>query len=285
MNAQDYNEAFAASLRASLGNSASDYPLKSRVEELTKNNEVERLFPGRDKLWLQKELSKWRSKLSGEDTRFFGTLQSLQLYCTLTGQLPNDVLLSTRRYTGPARVEFLRRETILELAEELQRGGTIPKHSCALPVLYAPAQMTAVFLFIYSQKKAGVDSVCLRFGISEPDGYVSTEGGDCLGGISTAADSIYYIADLSRPEGTTRLQEAYDKIRGEFEAVCGATETPLNDTVNEFYDLMGPWVCCDRDDLLFSWYPPRKRMLDHQRTVNSLNDVLSRFESKVEQER
>ena len=63
MSAPDYNAAFAAALRSSLGTSAADYPLKIRIEELTKNNEVERLFPGHGKLWLQKELSKWRSKL------------------------------------------------------------------------------------------------------------------------------------------------------------------------------------------------------------------------------
>lgn len=257
MSGADYNGAFIAALRTALGSSAADYPLKSRVEELTRNNDVETLFPGRDKLWLQKELSKWRGKLGGGDARFCGTLQSLQLYCTLTGQLPNDVLLGAEKYAGPARVEFLRFETIRELADELRRSGAAPQHGCALPVLYAPEQMTAVFLFIYTQKKAGESSVCMRFAISEPDGYVDTDGGDCLGGISTAADSSYYTADLSRPEGSERLREAYVKIRGEFEAVCGAAESQLSDAVNEFYDLMGQWARREREDLLFSWFPPR----------------------------
>ena len=285
MSAPDYNAAFAAALRSSLGTSAADYPLKIRIEELTKNNEVERLFPGHGKLWLQKELSKWRSKLGSKDGHFYGTLQSLQLYCTLTGQLPNDVLLNTKKYSGPARVEFLRRETIIELAEELQRGNAVPEQGCALPVLYAPAQMTAVFLFIYPQRKPGSNAVCLRFGLSEPDGYVSIEGNDCLGGISTATDSSYYTADLSRPEGMTRLREAYDKIRGEFEAVCSAIETPLSEAVNDFYALMGPWTQRKREDLLFTWYPPDRSLHDRRRSSSSLNDVLSRFGTEVERER
>lgn len=274
MSAPDYNGAFTAALRAALGSSAANYPLKTKVDELTKNNEVEKLFPGRDKLWLQKELSKWRGKLGGEDARFSGTLQSLQLYCTLTGQLPNDVLLDARRYTGPARVEFLRFETILELAGEIRRSDALPRHGCTIPVLYAPEQMTAVFLFIYTQKKAGESAVCMRFGISEPDGYVDTDGGDCIGGISTATDSSYYIADLSRPEGMTRLREAYEKIRGEFEAVCGAAVSQLGDAVNEFYDFMGQWAREEREDLLFSWYPPQRKAAAGENVPDKLDHVL-----------
>lgn len=272
MSTAGYNEVFAASLRAALGHSPQDYPLKAAVEELTKNNEVARLFPGHDKLWLQKELSKWRGKLASESFR--GTLQSLELYCTLTGQKPNDVLLGEKRYAGPARVEFLSFQTILDLAEEVRSRKILPPHGCVLPVLYAPERMTAVFLFLYTQKKSGESAVCMRFGISEPDGYVDTDGGDCLGGISTATDSSYYIADLSHPEGVNRLREAYEKIRREFDAVCGAAESPLSDAVDEFYTMMGSWARKEREDLLFSWYPPKKKAAAAGYVPDKLDHVL-----------
>lgn len=270
MSAADYNGVFSATLRGALGHSAADYPLKRRVEELAKNHEVEKLFPGHSKLWLQKELSKWRAKLDREDARFCATLQSLQIYCTLTGQLPNDVLLPARSYAGPARVEFLSLATILEIAQELRRADTALAHGCALPVLYAPERMTAVFLFLYPQKRAGQDTVCMRFGISEPDSYVDMDGS---GGISTAPDSSYYIADLSRPEGMERLQEAYGKILGEFEAVCAASESQLGEAVRDFYALMGEWAQEKREDLLFSWFPPAREAAAEKRSLDSLSGL------------
>ncbi|MBR3704734.1 MAG: hypothetical protein IKM11_04550 [Oscillospiraceae bacterium] len=267
MSAGDYNEVFSAALRSALGCSPSDYPLKNRVEELTKNNEVEQLFPGHGKLWLQKELSKWRGKLSADDQRFCATLQSLQIYCALTGQTPNDVLLPARRYNGPARVEFLRFETIMELARALARGDAALRHACALPVLYSPERMTAVFLFLYPMKRAGRDTVCMRFGISEPDGYVDADG---IGGISTAPDSSYYIADLSHPEGMERLREAYEKIRGEFEAVCASAESQLGESVRDFYAMMGDWTQEERSDQLFSWFPPSRAETARRQSLDSL---------------
>lgn len=285
MSASAYNERFAAALYEALGESASDYPLKQRVEELVKNREVEQLFPGRDKLWLQKELSKWRGKLHSDGKRFCGTLQSLQLYCALTGMQPNDVLLPADGSVSPARIEFLREETIYELAEELAEGRKRMEHGCALPVLYAPREMTAVFLFIYPVRKAGEETVFMRFAISEPDGYVEFDGGDCIGGISTAADSRYYTADLSHSEGMQRLREAYSKIRGEFESVCGTRESPLQDAIHAFYDMMGSWARNEREDLLFTWYPPREESTRKEQQKSSLGDMLGSHGFTTERER
>ncbi len=280
-----YNERFAAALTAALGEKSSDYPLKQRVEELIKNREVEQVFPGRDKLWLQKELSKWRGKLRADGKKFCGTLQSLQLYCDLTGLRPNEVLLPAESYVSPSKIEFLQEETIYELAENLAGGEQQMEQGCALPVLYAPGEMTAVFLFIYPVRNAGQQAVHMRFAISEPDGYVDFDGSECTGGISTAADSRYYTADLSHPEGIDRLREAYRKIRGEFESVCSTRESPLKDAIHSFYDLMGSWVRNEREDLLFSWYPPQEDTARQARGTESLGDVLSGYGFAAERER
>ena len=271
MSAGDYNEVFSGALRSALGTSGTDYPLKRRVEEITKNNEVEQLFPGHGKLWLQKELSKWRGKLAAEEPHFSATLQSLQIYCTLTGQTPNDVLLPSRRYSGPAQVEFLRFETIMELAHALANGASAPQHACAVPVLFAPERMTTVFLFLYPMKRAGRDTVCMRFGISEPDAYVDEDG---IGGISTAHDSSYYIADLSHPVGMVRLREAYEKIRDEFEGICAATESQLGETVRDFYAVMGSWAQEEREDALFAWFPPARREPVRRQSLDSLSGTV-----------
>lgn len=285
MHGAEYNDRFAAVLHEALGQSAADYPLKRRVDELVRNREVEELFPGRGKLWLQKELSKWRSKLKDGEQNFCGTLQSLQLYCVLTGQQPNDVLLPAGQAVSPSRIEFLRSETIYEMAEEIVAGRMIPQQGCALPVLYAPGQMMTVFLFIYPVKKAGKESVCMRFAISEPDGYVDYDGADCIGGISTAADSLYYTADLYHPDGPSKLREAYEKIRAEFESMCGMQEGPLHEAIGEFYDMMGSWTAEKREDLLFAWFPPRKERSYQGRTAVSLGDVLGQHGFKAERER
>ena len=249
----DYNAAFSAALRRDLEGRAS--PFRSHVSELVKNREVEKLFPGRDGLWLQKELSKWRGKLG--DDRFNGTLRSLQLYCTLKGITPNDVLLGGDVYSGPARIEFLGEETIAALGREIRENTVALPHGVALPVLYAPERMTAVFLFLYPHRRGGMDTVSLRFGISEPEGYAEEDG---TGGIATALDSTLYAADLSRNDWEERLRAAYRKIRDEFNAVCDAVEGPMQDAVNDFYRCVPDWAerGAGRGDLLFSWYPPPK---------------------------
>lgn len=279
-----YNERFAAALSNALGKTAADYPLKKRVDELVKNREVEQVFPGRDKLWLQKELSKWRGKLRSDGGKFCGTLQSLQLYCDLTGLMPNDVLLPAGTYVSPTQIEFLREETVYELAEQLAAGEHCVEQGCALPVLYAPGEMTAVFLFVYPVRSGGKQAVHMRFAISEPDGYVDFDGGECIGGISTAADSRYYTADLTHPEGLERLREAYRKIRGEFESVCSTRESPLKDAIHTFYDMMGSWARNAREDLLFAWYPPREET-HQERSKERLGDVLSGHGFTAERER
>jgi len=260
----DYNAAFADALRRDMGSRSS--PFRENVSQLVKNREVGQLFPGRDGLWLQKELSKWRGKL--EHDSFNGTLRSLQLYCTLKGVTPNDVLLPRGTYSGPSRVEFLGEETIVSLAKELRGSGAQLPQGWALPVLYAPERMTAVFIFLHPHRRSGADTVTLRFGISEPEGYAEEEDG--TGAITTALDSSLYVADLSRNDWETRLRQAYRKIRGEFEAVCGAVESPLEDAVNDFYSLVDSWATAQNgtEDLLFTWYPPPKK---EKQKINALD--------------
>ena len=165
----DYNTAFVGALRRAMDGGDRDALIRKRSSELVKNREVERLFPGRDALWLQKELSKWRGKLKGDS--FNGTLKSLELYCTLMGVTPNDVLLSRERYAGQARMEFLEQETIVDMGRTIREERICLPHGVALPVLYAPERMTAVFLFLLPQRRAGRDAVIMRFAVSEPDGY------------------------------------------------------------------------------------------------------------------
>ena len=250
-----FNASFADALHRDMD--GSDAPLRKTVSELVKNREVERLFPERDGLWLQKELSKWRGKLS--DDRFNGTLRSLEIYCTLKGVTPNDVLLPKGTYSGLSRIEFLGGKTILSLAKTIRDEEIVIPHGLALSVLYAPDRMTAVFLFLYPRRSAGADTVFLRFGISEPEGFADEEDGS--GAITTALDSSLYVTDLSRSDWEDRLRRAYRKILGEFEGVCGAAESPLRDAVNEFYDRMGVWTTLQNpaEDALFAWYPPVKK--------------------------
>ncbi len=277
-----YNAAFVTALRRDMD--GSEALLNRRAAELVRNREVPLLFPEHDALWLQKELSKWRGRLSNKS--FNGTLQSLQLYCTLMGITPNDVLLPENAYRGPGQVEFLSMETILGIAKTIREQHITPRQGCALPVLYAPERMTAVFLFLYPLRRAGEDTVIGRFGLSEPDGYADADGSDCTGGIHTALDSSLYAADLSLDNWETRLRDAYTKIRSEFEAVCATADAPLEDAVNEFYAMMGSWTEHQRNstDLLFSWYPPRKRSHTLSGTLDSLSDTLERY-GRSERER
>lgn len=267
-----YNAAFVAALRRDMD--GGEARLNQQAAELVRNGEVSRLFPGRDALWLQKELSKWRSRLSSDT--FNGTLQSLQLYCTLAGVTPNDVLLSSRTYCGPGQVELLSAETVLSIGSELRRGHTVPGQGYALPVLCAPGRMTTVFLFLYPRRRSGEDTVIGRFGLSEPEGFADVDGSDCTGGVHTALDSSLYAADLFLDDWQDRLMSAYNKIRREFEAVCAAADSPLHDAANAFYTMMGDWTDRHRDggDLLFSWYPPAPRRSTLSGTLDGLSAVV-----------
>lgn len=277
MRAVDYNDAFVAVLRRSIDGEDGDL-LKKRASEVVKNREVTRLFPGRSALWLQKELSKWRSKLDSES--FNGTLHSLQIYCALTGLTPNDVLLPRDGYTGLSSIEFLRYETILSFVREIRAERKPMRQGCVLPVLYAPGRMTTVFLFLYPQKRAGADTVFLRFGISEPDGYVDADGTDCSGGVTTALDSSLHMVDIFYDDWEAKLQTAYRKIRGEFEAVSG-TESQMDDAVNEFYAYMGDWTerYAGDGDPLFDWYPQKTRKASRG---SGLDDMIRYTDSRRE---
>ena len=270
-----YNAAFVSALCRDMD--GREALLTRRAAELVQNREVPQLFPGRDALWLQKELSKWRKKLSQES--FNGTLQSLQIYCTIMGITPNDVLLSGDAYRGPGQVEFLSLQTIIDIAKSISENNIVLRQGCALPVLYAPERMTAVFLFLYPLRRAGEDTVIARFGLSEPDGYADADGSDCTGGIHTALDSSLYAADLSLDNWETRLRDAYRKIRGEFEAVCAMVDSPLADAVNEFYAMMGSWTqqYSSKNDLLFSWYPPKEPQQTLSGKLDSLSGALEHF--------
>ena len=274
----DYSAAFADALRRDMNGRES--PFRRLVSELVKNHEVEQLFPGRDGLWLQKELSKWRGKL--DDDRFNGTLRSLQLYCTIKGITPNDVLLSDGAYSGPSRIEFLGEETILALARVIREKKAALSHGVSLPVLYAPERMTAVFLFLYPHRRAGVDTMTMRFGISEPEGYAEEDG---MGGIATALDSTLYTADLSRNDWEVRLLAAYRKIRGEFYAVCDGVESPLQDAVNDLYGSLPDWTECGAGDLLFAWFPPPKKERRGKGDLGRLGLETGKFSFAAERER
>lgn len=276
----DYNAAFADALRHDMN--GREAPLRRLVSELVKNREVERLFPGHDGLWLQKELSKWRGKL--EDNRFNGTLRSLQLYCTIKGITPNDVLLSDGVYSGPSRIEFLSEETIMALAREIREEKIVLSHGTSLPVLYAPERMTAVFLFLYPHRRAGVDTVIIRFGISEPEGYAEEYG---MGGIATALDSTLYAADLSLNDWESRLSAAFRKIRSEFQAVCDGMESPLQDAMNDLYGFVPEWTECGagKGERLFDWFPPPKKERQGKGHLDRLELGTGKFSFAAERER
>ena len=276
----DYNAAFAAALRHDMDGRES--PFRRQVSELSKNHEVERLFPGRNALWLQKELSKWRGKL--EEERFNGTLRSLQLYCTIKGVTPNDILLSADSYSGPSRIEFLGEESIVMLAQEIcEKKVTLP-HGIALPVLYAPERMTVVFLFLHPHRRAGMDTVSLRFGISEPDGYAEEDG---MGGITTALDSTLYASDLSQNDWETRLRAAYRKIEGEFNAVCDGVESPMQDSMNELYHSAPDWAefGSANGERLFAWFPAPKKKRSGKGSLEQLGLDSRAFSFSAERER
>lgn len=272
----DYNAAFVTALQRDMCGRTD--AVRKRAAELVHSREVDRLFPEHDAIWLQKELSKWRKRLSDES--FNGTLQSLQLYCTLMGSNPNDVLLPQGVYSGPKRVELLSWDTILDLAETIRKNRVILRQGFALPILYSPGRMTAVFLFLHSQRRGGTDAVILRFGLSEPEGYADAEGNDYTGGIQTALDSGHYAVELTLEDWETRLHGAYGKIVSEFEAVCAATEGPLEDALNDFYGVMGEWTDrnCECGELLFSWYPPDKRKHKPADLQTRLDIVLKKYD-------
>lgn len=197
---------------------------------------LSQLFPGKDKLWLMKELSKWKNKVLSEKDNFNPTLQNLFIFCTLTGRTPNEVLLPNQIYNGPDRIEYLNYSALESLVAYL---GTRKNFSgnYIVPVLYSPEKMTASFLTIYSKKVQQKDAIYVQFLISS----VEQRGGvDSLGGITSVPSIGFNEYNVSIPEKNEySFHGAYKKMKEDFDY---ATEDLHSIITDEFYDEFGSWA-------------------------------------------
>lgn len=128
--------------------------LKNRINDLD-DGDIESVFPQKNKLWLQKEVSKWKRRI--HDNAFHGTLQSLQILCEATKNTPNDVLLPNEKALySSSSIEILSIEDIKEIFLCIQNNtkgfikickanGCFPLQ---IPAFYSPQNFSITFLCI-----------------------------------------------------------------------------------------------------------------------------------------
>lgn len=213
-----------------------EFQLLKKVKDFS-STEVSQLFAQKDKLWLTKEISKWKKKVLGNEDTFNPTLQNLYIFCQLTNRTPNDVLLPDIPYNGPDQIDFLSEDALEGLVKLLQNKGRL-SGDYLVPVRYAPIKMAAVFLSIYSKKIQNQENIYIQFSLS----YVEKRyDEDSYGGFNTSSvDNRLLEYNVSVPEKNPySFKDYYTKMAEAFNSVTG----DLQDVVlDEFYKEFGLWA-------------------------------------------
>lgn len=138
---------------------------KNRFDEFRVNGKNTKIsILGKDGIWLSKELDKWKKKIySKERCSFNGTIQNLEVLCELTNSTPNNLLLSHKEIIDKCgdEVEYITKDTIVEIAEKIKNDNTLLEDDLLLPVKSRPQRMVTLFVKFYRTRGYSKDiQVC-----------------------------------------------------------------------------------------------------------------------------
>lgn len=205
--------------------------------------EITELFPSKDKLWLAKELSKWKSKILDNCTSFNPTLQNLFIFCSITGASPNDVLEPGKELVRSNRVHYLSYEAIVDLVRMLRDRGTL-NNNCTVPILHAPMKMTTAFLSIYKRCVNRSDDIYMSFLISYSQECTSSANpSDSLGGLSS--DQVIFDKNRKKEIKITNNKNVFDELECAYAKMKDDFDTALHDMsyiVDDFYEEVSEWA-------------------------------------------
>lgn len=151
----EFNQTFIEYLKSA------EYIEKKRRFLAADDDDISTFFPEKDKLWLHKELSKWKRRV--DDNTFHGTLQSLKILCRIAGKTPNEILLSNDDVFLSKSINLLSKEDINLLCMKIKENpnefiNVCTKNGCLplqIPVFYSPKDFSITFFCIkYSKRNA-----------------------------------------------------------------------------------------------------------------------------------
>lgn len=162
------------------------------------DEEFEQIFNGKNKLWLRKEMSRWRKNVHNEKTTMKGTLNNLEMLCFIANCEPNDILLdgvASKKITANTQYLSLNAingickslvATYEELNEEVfgdddyfgvnSNQNKFLEKPLLLPIEFSPTSLRFLFLKIYKDFDNDIKMV---FVVNEynsfSEGFVPTE--------------------------------------------------------------------------------------------------------------
>jgi len=176
-----YNENFNDVLRKAFNNEPGGLFLKTKLNHMT-NDQAVHLF-GADKRSLQRELNRWKIKLLSKKVGVAGTLKNLELFCSITGATPNDILLTSCSAgldrdinDEPAYVDYLSLDSIKRIICYLREKKLKNAPEFILPIRYYPAECLCLFMGITQEETTSIGRrTIVEFATNawEPKGHLS----------------------------------------------------------------------------------------------------------------
>lgn len=232
----DYGEIFRNILRSEFNDQQPPFDFLEKIKYLS-DEKLQSYFPGKSKLWLTKEISKWKGKILHENEKgtFNPTLNNLNLFCLLTGASPNDVLCNTN---NSDYIQFISYEALEQLSDYLRSQNDIPQ-SYTIPVLYAPEKMASILLTIYSNKVNNKTSIYLKASTVTLDGWF-----ECGQEIN--------ICEPHKNQYSIKM--LYEKMIHDFREAINDINTII---FEEFYPNFNEWAIKldSKDNKLTAWFP------------------------------
>lgn len=282
---ENYGDVFSRILKDEINNpTTARFDLLDRVKEHYSAHDdspflsVAELFPGKDNVWLSKELDKWKRKLS--NNVFKPTLQNLYIFSLLTDATPNDILLSDKPLFSSGKIVFLPLSSLESLIRYLQEENELSQNY-VLPISFAPQAMVASFLSIYKQTINNIPGTYMQFLLSSVEQCQMTTGVEkpqVLGGFtSVACTDPREIRITGNAVAVKKMSIAYKQMENEFNLALSDLQNYL---IEDLYSDLENWlVRLDPDSCpLVKYYPVPAAKTQENRST-SLDSLINKARS------
>lgn len=180
------------------------------------DEEFEKIFNGKTKLWLRKEMLRWRDNTSKEHITMKGTLNNLELLCFITKCEPNDILLegitsknisANTQYLSLGSIKAICK-SLVDTYKDFNEDGFL-NEPLLLPVEFSPTTLRFLFLKIYKDS----NEVKMKFIVNEfsafYEGIVPSNDNLVVYNVTSPKENKKLTLDLFYHEGMQLLSNEY----------------------------------------------------------------------------